>query len=87
MAVNIDIDAVEFDDESMPIVLDLFDKEIGEDGKILDKKIQEVEIDQYSNNEITKENFAGVLVGSKFFVTKNNASFAEHINRFCKNDS
>lgn len=80
------ISIVEFDDEALPMVLELYNKEIDESGRIIDKNIKEVEKDPYSNEEITKDNFAGVLVGSKIFVTKNTASFAEHISKYCKNE-
>jgi hypothetical protein len=78
--------AVEFDDDALPLLLDLFDKEVDDENRIVDKNVKEVEVDPYSGEELTTETFGGVLVGSKVLVSRNDASFAEHISIFCKNE-
>lgn len=78
------IDFIEFEEDSLPMILDIYDKEVDEFKRIIDKNIKEPEKDEYAHKEITTDNFGGVLVSSRVFVTKNNASFAEHISRFCK---
>lgn len=84
-ATNVEkIEFVEFDDDAVPMILDIIGKEINEEGKVFDKNIQEIEEDQYSHNEITETNLGGILVGSKVLVTKDIASFAEHITKYCE---
>ena len=76
---------IEFDDEAIPLILELYNKELDDSGNVIDKNIGEPEMDVYSNINITKDNFGGILVGSKVFISKNVASIAEHISKFCNN--
>ncbi len=73
-------DAVQFDDEIIPQIVDFFGREVNEsNGLIMDMKVGDIEVDHYSGEELNSDNFGGVLPGSKIFISKNTASLAEYI--------
>ena len=80
------IDVIEFDDEISAHILDIFDKEINEKGNVIDKKTQEIIIDRFSEDELNKTNFGGVLPGSEIFISKNEVSIAEYISEIKKDE-
>jgi len=73
------IDVIEFEKEVLPQILEFFDKTLNDDGKIIDKFTGEVLRDPFTNEELNKDNFAGILPGSSLFISKNLASLAEFI--------
>ncbi len=73
------IEVVEFSREILPQILDLFDKEINEEGKIIDRITGNVLHDPLTGVELNKDNFAGILPGSNLFISKNATSLADYI--------
>ncbi|MDD5133660.1 MAG: hypothetical protein PHD81_00755 [Candidatus Nanoarchaeia archaeon] len=75
---------VEFDDETMPLILELFDNELTEEGNIIDKNSKEPISDEFTNDKLNIKNFGGVLASSRIFISKNSGSIAEYINKVLK---
>ena len=74
-----EIQFIEFNKESLPEVLDLFDCEVTDEGKIIDKFLKEPIKDGTSLEELSINNFGGILPSSRLFIAKDIASIMEHI--------
>lgn len=81
---EVKIDIIEFEEDSLPLILDLFGNEITEDGGIVDQTLKEQIVDEFTDEQLNVKNFGGILASSRIFISKNNASLAEYINRYCK---
>lgn len=82
-----DIEIISFDNEALPIVLNLFNNEVTDEGTIIDDTLKEPIKDEFSGKELNLGNFGGVMKGSRVYISTDISSLAEYVSRYCNKDN
>lgn len=80
------MELLEINDANIDILLEQFNKEIDEEGYIIDKETRERVRCRYTNKELKKETLGGILPGSDIFIEDSDIAYAEYIMEFLSDD-
>ena len=81
------MELLEITSDNVDVLLEQFNKELDNEGFIIDKDTKQKVLCRYTNRAIKKDSLGGILPGSNIFIEDSDIAYAGYIMEFLATDN